>query len=884
MIALSFVHPSLAIAGVVAAALPVIIHLINRRRFRKIPWAAMGFLLAANRRSAHRIRLEHMLLLLLRCALLALVGIAAARPIVTGTSLGPLAESRVHHVLIVDNSASMQAFEGTRSSMTGAPIRDTRAAASESRTTATDRRREPSAPAGSGVPDGDRFAAGVPSAGTGRSSGTRLARAIEAADALITSFAATEPVSIFTAAAPAQPSVGFANYDRRQVRDALRQIESTDRATDLAGAMRLAADLLSAAPHGSAAVYVISDLQRSAWSAAGGAVTAARRLVNELGAKLVFVRVGAGPEALDNVALTRLSAEAPLAGRQLPLRLSCEVLNASRTPVRGLTIQVIRDETIARTVDVDPLAPGERRTISFAVAIDAPGTHAVQVRLASGSGVRGSPGPIDRAWGPLPSRDVPAAGVQAPVPTAAGPALHRDALPIDDVRYLSTEVVDSVPVLLVDGRPSTADFRLGGGRWSGQAGYLATAMAPSTTPGETTLLAPRIIGDTELADEPLSSYAMIALCNVARLEEAVWQRLEQFVSAGGGLAIFAGDLVIRDHYNRLAYRDGAGVLPGRLGAPIGEVIDAQAYVRFSPEPSTHPLMADFAGAGDTGLYLARILRYLPIEPDPAVAAVALRYLDGQPAIVTRTLGRGRVCYVSTTANMEWNNLPAKGDFVGLVMSLTAYLAPRRGEQRNVLVGEPLHEPLPAVVAGSAVPLRVTPPSAPESGPSPTGVTDRDLFAAGVLSARTVREGDGFALHFEDTGRAGIYAVSLGSAQMLGNADPGSRQAWGDPNRKQSAVVRDSLAGARVSRIGDPWSRPRVFAVNVDPGESELASIDDPALREQVGAQVSIVSEAALGSGRLPTHSPAEFATLAIGALLALVFIEMWLAARFGVRQ
>ena len=54
----SFVHPSLAPLALGLAAVPLVIHLINRRRFRRVPWAAMGFLLAASRRSARRIRLE----------------------------------------------------------------------------------------------------------------------------------------------------------------------------------------------------------------------------------------------------------------------------------------------------------------------------------------------------------------------------------------------------------------------------------------------------------------------------------------------------------------------------------------------------------------------------------------------------------------------------------------------------------------------------------------------------------------------------------------------------------------------------------------------------------------------------------------------------------
>ena len=60
----------LAAAGTIAAAasVPIIIHLLNRRRYRIVDWAAMRFLLAAQRQNVRRLRLEQWLLLAVRCA------------------------------------------------------------------------------------------------------------------------------------------------------------------------------------------------------------------------------------------------------------------------------------------------------------------------------------------------------------------------------------------------------------------------------------------------------------------------------------------------------------------------------------------------------------------------------------------------------------------------------------------------------------------------------------------------------------------------------------------------------------------------------------------------------------------------------------------------
>jgi len=102
-----FVHPALAL-GALLAAVPLLIHLLNRQRHRPMPWAAMRFVAAAYRRTRRRTRLESLLLLLLRMAAVALLAFAVARPFTGGTSpLSALAESRRDLVVVLDGSASM---------------------------------------------------------------------------------------------------------------------------------------------------------------------------------------------------------------------------------------------------------------------------------------------------------------------------------------------------------------------------------------------------------------------------------------------------------------------------------------------------------------------------------------------------------------------------------------------------------------------------------------------------------------------------------------------------------------------------------------------------------------------------------------------------------
>ena len=68
-------------------AVPILIHLLARRRFRRICWAAIAFLLEAERRNRRRIRVEQLILLALRCLAVLLLALLVSRPFVQPGSL-----------------------------------------------------------------------------------------------------------------------------------------------------------------------------------------------------------------------------------------------------------------------------------------------------------------------------------------------------------------------------------------------------------------------------------------------------------------------------------------------------------------------------------------------------------------------------------------------------------------------------------------------------------------------------------------------------------------------------------------------------------------------------------------------------------------------------
>jgi hypothetical protein len=103
----SFLHP-LALLGLAAAAIPALLHLLQRRIPPEVDFPPVRYLSAAERESARRLKLRHLLLLILRTALILVIVLAAARPLV------PLRGGGAHQptaaVIILDNSPSSGAI------------------------------------------------------------------------------------------------------------------------------------------------------------------------------------------------------------------------------------------------------------------------------------------------------------------------------------------------------------------------------------------------------------------------------------------------------------------------------------------------------------------------------------------------------------------------------------------------------------------------------------------------------------------------------------------------------------------------------------------------------------------------------------------------------
>jgi hypothetical protein len=100
-----FLNPANVIVGGALVASPILIHLINRMRFKRIRWAAMEFLLKSQKRNRRRLIIEQLILLALRILLVLLAGLLLARFL--GFAWAGFQAKNTLHVVVFDDRLSM---------------------------------------------------------------------------------------------------------------------------------------------------------------------------------------------------------------------------------------------------------------------------------------------------------------------------------------------------------------------------------------------------------------------------------------------------------------------------------------------------------------------------------------------------------------------------------------------------------------------------------------------------------------------------------------------------------------------------------------------------------------------------------------------------------
>ena len=104
---MTFLNPFLLL-GLAAAAIPIVVHLFNFRRPRRVVFSSLTFLRELEKSTMQRMRVQQWLLLAARILALACLALAFARPVLEGAAGQALGRANASVVLVLDNSRSMQ--------------------------------------------------------------------------------------------------------------------------------------------------------------------------------------------------------------------------------------------------------------------------------------------------------------------------------------------------------------------------------------------------------------------------------------------------------------------------------------------------------------------------------------------------------------------------------------------------------------------------------------------------------------------------------------------------------------------------------------------------------------------------------------------------------
>jgi hypothetical protein len=322
----------------VLCSIPIIIYILNRRRYKRIIWAAMEFLLQAMKKNRRRLQIENLLLLIIRTAIILFLVFAIAGPMVKGGGLlEELVKPKKNWVILIDNSFSMGYKTGE--------------------TTSLDRALSAAKSFVEKLEPGDRIAV-----------------------CLMNSDLDTE--GLF----PTPVTISNKKEDTRGIVAALSDVSTSHKTTNVPNALEKVLKILdrfepgAAQPSRSKTLFLITDCQKYGWLEddvlRSKRLTAVMEGLQKRNTELKIIDVG--EDESPNFAVTSLVADALLVGTEVPVRFEAEIRNFGAKDFGDIVASLIVDDVTQQSVTVS-VPPGESKKVFFTHEFRDRGYHWVQV-------------------------------------------------------------------------------------------------------------------------------------------------------------------------------------------------------------------------------------------------------------------------------------------------------------------------------------------------------------------------------------------------------------------------------------------------------------------------------------------------------------------------
>lgn len=316
----AFTNPWL-LGGIAAIAIPIAIHLFNRSRFQVVQWGAMHLLNTVIRVNRKRVRIEQLILLMIRCAIPVILALMMAQPIMTNwTALSGDAKSGT--VVLLDNSYSMEA-------------------------------------------------------GTGGS--THFNKAVENTSQVIGQLKRGSEVSVIQMAGGVTPLTAEPTFDLKGMVKTLETQPSGFGAVDTLGSIE--AGFASAASMGPSKrdIILISDFQKNNWVAdRDAAIARVKELTQSMSVKPSLTLFKVGQEMRDNISVEDITFSRNVIGIKQPVTIRATVTNRGRSDMNGLRVYFRVDGEELKAVEIN-VAKGEQQQVMFTHQFETAGSHVVEI-------------------------------------------------------------------------------------------------------------------------------------------------------------------------------------------------------------------------------------------------------------------------------------------------------------------------------------------------------------------------------------------------------------------------------------------------------------------------------------------------------------------------
>jgi hypothetical protein len=317
---MTFLSP-LLLSGLALASVPVIIHLLNRRRFIRIDWAPMAYLKLTIRKNRKRIQLEQWLLLAVRVLAVAALFFAVSRPTISNNALAQLlaAHGRAARFIVIDDSLSMAALSSGKSA---------------------------------------------------------LARAKEAAFELLKHAEPQDTITVMTSLEAETPLIRDAHRDQANAITAVvKSLEPTQAFGQWGGTFEKIDAQVQRSSQPVREVVLITDLRAAGWDAGVSDV------VDRWAAGNVSLRIiDVGGNVTGNVVLKSLEQTAPIALVQTPVSFLARIHSdgSDRIPGQEGTLTV---DGKPQSIQLPDLPAKSDVDVPVTVTFDSPGMHALELAL-----------------------------------------------------------------------------------------------------------------------------------------------------------------------------------------------------------------------------------------------------------------------------------------------------------------------------------------------------------------------------------------------------------------------------------------------------------------------------------------------------------------------